>query len=206
MGFGFVAQRFIQLLLKQKFLLDPRGNPSWIIAGIATAHHGLAVDPDGINPDQALQAARDNALPDLHSRDIRPSLPSTFSFLETAINSLDSTENSTGLVVVENTPLGTLDGQPGVDHVRAALKLGAHVITANKGPAAFAHRELVDLARRKKAQVPLRRLGSRWTSGVQFFSPPATNRTSENVFVELLTPQQTTFCPRWKMARRWKKR
>lgn len=150
MGFGLVAQRFVQLLLKQEFLLDPRDNPSWIIAGIATAHHGLAVDPDGINPDQALQAARDNALPDLHSRDIRPSLSNTFSFLETAINSLDSTENSTGLVVVENTPLGTLDGQPGVDHVRTALKLGAHVITANKGPAAFAHRELVDLAKREK--------------------------------------------------------
>ena len=30
------------------------------------------------------------------------------------------------------------------------MKLGAHVITANKGPAAFAHRELVDLAKREK--------------------------------------------------------
>ena len=150
MGFGLVAQRFIQLLLKQEFLLDPKGNPSWIIAGIATAHHGLAVDPDGINPDQALQAARNNALPDLHSRNVRPSVPDTFSFLETAINALDLREYSTRLVVVENTPLGPRDGQPGVDHVRTALTLGAHVITANKGPAAFAHRELVDLAKRSK--------------------------------------------------------
>ena len=105
MGFGLVAQRFIQLLLKQEFLLDPKGNPSWIIAGIATAHHGLAVDPDGINPDQALQAARNNALPDLHSRNVRPSVPDTFSFLETAINALDLREYSTRLVVVENLSL-----------------------------------------------------------------------------------------------------
>jgi len=149
-GFGLVAQRFIQLLLKQEFRLDPRGHPSWIIDGIATAHHGLAVDPDGINPDQALQAVRDNALSDLHSRYVRSSVPDTFSFLKTAIDASDLTKNSTGLVVVENTPLGLRDGQPGVDHVRTALTLGAHVITANKGPAAFAHRELVDLAERSK--------------------------------------------------------
>ncbi len=108
------------------------------------------MDPDEINPDQALQAVRDNALPDLHSDNVRPCAPDTFSFLETALNELNSTKNSTGLVVVENTPLGLRDGQPGVDHVRTALTLGAHVITANKGPAAFAHRELVDLAERSK--------------------------------------------------------
>ena len=108
------------------------------------------MDPDEINPDQALQAVRDNALPDLHSDNVRPCAPDTFSFLETALNELNSTKNSTGLVVVENTPLGLRDGQPGVDHLRTALTLGAHVITANKGPAAFAHRELVDLAERSK--------------------------------------------------------
>ena len=39
------------------------------------------------------------------------------------------------------------DGQPAIDHVRAALGAGAHVITANKGPVAFAYHELSDLAR-----------------------------------------------------------
>ncbi len=38
------------------------------------------------------------------------------------------------------------DGQPAVDHIRAALDHGAHAITANKGPIVHAYRELRDLA------------------------------------------------------------
>jgi homoserine dehydrogenase len=51
------------------------------------------------------------------------------------------------LVVVETTVLDAAAGQPAVDHVRAGLRAGAHVITANKGPAAFAYGELEALAR-----------------------------------------------------------
>jgi homoserine dehydrogenase len=40
-------------------------------------------------------------------------------------------------------------GQPAIDHVRAALRAGMHVVTANKGPVAFAYRELHDLARQQ---------------------------------------------------------
>jgi homoserine dehydrogenase len=38
-------------------------------------------------------------------------------------------------------------GEPAVSHVRAALSRKRHVVTANKGPAAFAFRELDSLAR-----------------------------------------------------------
>jgi homoserine dehydrogenase len=51
------------------------------------------------------------------------------------------------LIVVETTVLDIAAGQPAIDHVRAGLRAGAHVITANKGPAAFAYAELDDLAR-----------------------------------------------------------
>jgi homoserine dehydrogenase len=51
------------------------------------------------------------------------------------------------LVVVETTVLDIAAGQPAIDHVRAGLRAGAHVITANKGPAAFAYAELAELAR-----------------------------------------------------------
>ncbi|TFG74058.1 MAG: homoserine dehydrogenase, partial [Chrysiogenales bacterium] len=39
-------------------------------------------------------------------------------------------------------------GEPAIAHVRAALECGHHVVTANKGPAAFAYRELAALARK----------------------------------------------------------
>jgi homoserine dehydrogenase len=51
-----------------------------------------------------------------------------------------------GDVLFEATALNVENGQPAVDHVRAALEHGAHAITANKGPIVHAYRELRDLA------------------------------------------------------------
>ena len=45
-------------------------------------------------------------------------------------------------VVVETTTLNIADGEPAISHVKAAIAAGCHVITANKGPAAFAYAEL----------------------------------------------------------------
>ena len=52
-------------------------------------------------------------------------------------------------VVFEATSLNVADGQPAVNHIRAALEHGAHAITANKGPIVHAYRELRDLAAAK---------------------------------------------------------
>jgi homoserine dehydrogenase len=49
-------------------------------------------------------------------------------------------------VLFEATSLNVADGQPAVDHIRAAIERGAHAITANKGPIVYAYRELRDLA------------------------------------------------------------
>jgi homoserine dehydrogenase len=49
-------------------------------------------------------------------------------------------------ILFEATSLNVKEGQPAVDHIRAALEHGAHVITANKGPIVYAYRELRDLA------------------------------------------------------------
>lgn len=49
-------------------------------------------------------------------------------------------------VLFEATSLNVESGLPAVDHIRAALRYGAHAITANKGPIVHAYRELRDLA------------------------------------------------------------
>ena len=49
-------------------------------------------------------------------------------------------------ILFEATSLNVKDGQPAVDHIRAAIAHGAHAITANKGPIVYAYRELRDLA------------------------------------------------------------
>jgi homoserine dehydrogenase len=51
-------------------------------------------------------------------------------------------------VFVECTPSNIQTGEPGLGHLRAALKAGWHVVTANKGPLAVDFKGLRGLARR----------------------------------------------------------
>ena len=51
-------------------------------------------------------------------------------------------------VFVECTPSNIRTGEPGCRHIRAALKAGWHVVTANKGPLVVDFKGLRDLARR----------------------------------------------------------
>ena len=50
-------------------------------------------------------------------------------------------------VVVETTTLDITSGEPAISHVRAAIASGCHVVTANKGPVAFAFDTLDRAAR-----------------------------------------------------------
>ena len=49
-------------------------------------------------------------------------------------------------VMVETTTLNIANGQPAIDHVHAAFAAGCHVVTANKGPVAFAYADLAAAA------------------------------------------------------------
>lgn len=51
-------------------------------------------------------------------------------------------------IVVETTTLDVRDGEPAISHVRAGIDAGCHVVTANKGPVAFAYAELSEAAAR----------------------------------------------------------
>jgi homoserine dehydrogenase len=51
-------------------------------------------------------------------------------------------------IVVETTTLDVKNGQPAISHVQAGIDAGCHVVTANKGPVAFAFHELSEAAAR----------------------------------------------------------
>lgn len=55
-------------------------------------------------------------------------------------------------VLFEASSLDPHTGQPAIDHLTTALELGAHAITANKGPLVHAFRELTALAKEKGRQ------------------------------------------------------
>jgi len=108
------------------------------VTGIATARHGLAIDPRGIDLGRALRlAAKGGSLGPLHRS---ASVAGVRAFIARVPAD----------VLVEVTPLDPRSGQPAIAHVRQALGRGLHVVTANKGPVAFALRSLKALARRKK--------------------------------------------------------
>jgi homoserine dehydrogenase len=73
---------------------------------------------------------------------------STLAFLREAATASRVAARDRRLVVVETTTLDIARGEPAIGHVRTALSLGAHVVTANKGPVAFAYQALARAAAR----------------------------------------------------------
>jgi homoserine dehydrogenase len=78
--------------------------------------------------------------------------PTTASFLRDALTRSAAAARQRRLVVIETTPLDIARGEPAISHIRAALAGGAHVVTANKGPVAFAYRTLAAAADRAGRQ------------------------------------------------------
>jgi homoserine dehydrogenase len=116
------------------------------IVGITTRRHGQAVSPRGLDAAAlAAQLTRGNPIGSSQQR-----AASGVSFIRAAARSSAAAARQRRLVVVETTTLDIARGEPAVAHVRAALACGAHVVTANKGPAAFAYRALSRAAVRAK--------------------------------------------------------
>jgi homoserine dehydrogenase len=136
LGFGAVGRRFAELLpgaygrALRVIGLRP------LLTAIGTARHGFAIDPAGLDPAECLAAVVQGGALDALHRGPRVSSASAF------IRALPAD------VLIEVTPLDPRKGEPATSHVRAALRRGLHVVTANKGPVAFARRELQALAAR----------------------------------------------------------
>jgi homoserine dehydrogenase len=135
-GFGNVARALARLLERKRDLLKSKSDITYSVTGIATGSHGFAVNPNGLAINQALEL--------VESRQSISSLSSS-----PVNNSLEVIQQSNANVMFENSPVNTQTGQPALDHIRVALNLGMHAITANKGPVVHGYRELTALAESK---------------------------------------------------------
>jgi len=135
-GFGNVARALARLLIRKEDLLKSQYDVTFSFTGISTGRHGFAVNPDGLDIQKALELVESG-------KSISPL--STFQVND----SLSVIENSQADVMFENSPVNTQTGQPALDHIRTALELGMHAITANKGPVVYGYRELTALAKSK---------------------------------------------------------
>ena len=139
-GFGNVARRFVKLLGETADRLDF----SWKIVGIATRHHGSVVDPAGVDTRRAITTVEGRQ--SLDRLDPSPRERSGIDVIRQVADLMADDAAEGRLVCIETTVLDIDRGEPAVSHVRAALEGQAHVVTANKGPAAFAYHELEALA------------------------------------------------------------
>jgi homoserine dehydrogenase len=135
-GFGNVARALVRLLLRKQDLLKSQYDITFSFTGISTGRHGFAVNPDGLDIQQALELVEGG----------KSISPLSTSQVE---DSLGVIRNSQAKVMFENSPVNTQTGQPALDHIRTALELGMHAITANKGPVVHGYRELTALAKSK---------------------------------------------------------
>ena len=139
-GFGNVARRFIRLLGETADRLDF----TWKVVALSTRRHGSVVDPAGVDTHRALTAVESNQ--SLDRLDAEPGQRSGIDVIRQVADLLADEAADGRLVCIETTVLDIDRGEPAVSHVRAALEGQAHVVTANKGPAAFAYHELDALA------------------------------------------------------------
>jgi len=136
LGFGNVGRALARLLLHKKSELKENYDLTFNVTGIATGRHGSAIDPQGLDLEQALVLVEGG-----QSLSLMTQTPISDSF-----NFVHSVPAD---VLFENSPVNVATGQPAIDHLRAALERCMHAITANKGPVVHAYRELTGLAQEK---------------------------------------------------------
>jgi homoserine dehydrogenase len=139
-GLGNVGRALVRLMQRKQNDLYSRHNLAYRFTGISTGRHGLAIDPNGLDVNAALSIVEGGGkldslhrLPDAMGRD-------NFALIRGGVAN----------VLVELSTLNPQTGQPALDHCRAALDAGLHIVTANKGPLAHAYRELRDRAAAKR--------------------------------------------------------
>lgn len=140
-GFGNVGQEFARLLLaKRPWLLRSKGLDVEVVA-ISTRSRGSLMSERALDLERVLKEIEEKGslegYPDSHT-DLSP------------IRIIDKTVAD---MVIELTTLNIDSGQPAIDHITRALECGMDVVTANKGPIAFAYNELRAVARSRGVRL-----------------------------------------------------
>lgn len=133
-GFGNVARAFARMMGEHHSALDLEYGLRCRTTAIATANHGCITSAAGIDlPEAVACVERAGNLVEM---------PESVA----AADALSVIKSCNADILFETTPLNPVDGEPATTHIRTALERGLHVITANKGPIAFAYSSLKSLA------------------------------------------------------------
>jgi homoserine dehydrogenase len=141
-GLGTVGQWLLRALHEQAPRLAGRYGFVPKLVGVANARDGFVYDSSGLDPQAVLElASARRSLTELSGAQRWPS----------SVDGLAATEAD---VLVEVTASPAESGEPGVTHMRDALRRGIPVVTSNKWPVALNGVALAELAREQR--VPFR--------------------------------------------------
>jgi homoserine dehydrogenase len=140
-GYGNVARSLLPLLASRRTWFEQTLHVTPYISGIGTRHQGFYVYSDGVPADILAQQSDPFVWFRTHGQRMEN--------IEQFITIGASVSAS---VCIELTTLQPQNGEPARTHIRTALQSGMHVITANKGPVAYAQHELLALARQHHRQ------------------------------------------------------
>jgi homoserine dehydrogenase len=138
MGFGNAGRAFAKLILQKEEEISKLFGVKILTTAIATATKGNLVDEKGIDLNRALwEIERSGHFDESWSA-------------YSQFNSWEIIEKVEYDILIEITPLNIFTGQPAIDNIKIAMSRKKHVITANKGPIAWAYKELKLLSKAKK--------------------------------------------------------
>jgi homoserine dehydrogenase len=133
-GLGTVGRWIVHALDAQAERLASRYGVGFTVVGVANAHDGFVYDETGLDLPSVLgSAAGGRSIAELPGVRVWPK----------AIDALRATEAD---LLVEVTASPATDGEPGVTHMREALRRRIPVVTSNKWPVALHGLGLAELA------------------------------------------------------------
>jgi len=135
LGFGNVGRGFARLLLSRREWLRKTMDLDVEVRAIATRTRGSLMSSEALNLERVLKAIESEGM------------LSGYGAESTDLSPIEIVEDCDADIMVELTPLNIDTGQPAIRHIEAAMGRGMHVVTANKGPVAYAYDELRSLAR-----------------------------------------------------------
>ena len=140
-GLGRVGQAFVGLLIQKDNDLKIRYDLNLKVVG-AVDIGGAAVSSSGLPLEELMAHLKKGGRVEEMS-----------GFGKKGLSGKDVLSSVPADLLVETTPTNIKDGEPGMTHIRTALTLGRHVVTAAKGPLVLRYNELKELAKKSKVKM-----------------------------------------------------
>jgi len=135
-GFGFIGRELVKAICEKLDNIKKIDN-AFEIVGVSNSK-GYLYNEEGLDLDQL---CRTKQISDYSQN------------YHDGNSSVELIEESAPDLMVEATPTNIQNGEPGLTHIRHALKRGIHVVTSNKGPLLVAFKELTSLAEENQCEL-----------------------------------------------------